>query len=125
MDSLGSRVKHLRKKKGLTQIQLGSLVGIHHTNIGRIENKKIMPQADVLYLIAKNLNTSVEWLLTGKTAHSAFDSINSASWSKHNNVLNELFDLCQHLTESEQKEVKKFVQFIIYQKTIKERPPNE
>ncbi|MGB8454337.1 MAG: helix-turn-helix transcriptional regulator [Anaerocolumna sp.] len=75
MSLIGSRVKELRIKKWLTQAELGSLSGLHHTNIGRIENKDAIPQADVLYLIAKNLDTSMEWLLTGATPFPCDDQL--------------------------------------------------
>ncbi|HEX3077142.1 MAG TPA: helix-turn-helix transcriptional regulator, partial [Lachnospiraceae bacterium] len=44
-----------------------------HTNIGRIENREVIPQADVLFLIAQNLDTTVEWLLTGSVEHTSRD----------------------------------------------------
>lgn len=114
MDLLGNRIKELRKKKGLTQEQLGRLSGIHHTNIGRIENRNTMPQADVLYLIAKSLDTSVEWLLMGKLeatlADNAYIEINSES--------NELYRLCNKLTIDEKNEVIKFIKYMLYQRTM-------
>jgi Predicted transcriptional regulators len=107
MDQLGHRVKELRKKKGLTQEELGKLSGIHYTNIGRIENKNIIPQADILYSIAKNLDTSVEWLLTGKTAN-----------SKNDRGSVELMKLIQLLTQNETLELLNYTKYILYQRTI-------
>lgn len=120
MNLLGSRIKELRKHKGLTQVELGNLSGIHHSNIGRIENKEVMPQADVLLLIAKNLDTSVEWLLTGQTEssknNSEFRSVPLANIKDQS--LHELSELFNQFTENEKKEVIQFAKFILYQKTL-------
>jgi transcriptional regulator with XRE-family HTH domain len=121
MASIGSRVKELRMKKGLTQVQLGSLSGIHHTNIGRIENRDAIPQADVLYLIAKNLDTSVEWLLTGVTPLPADDQLLLLNLAKditkqNESLLLEFYKLYKELTDNEKHEVIRFVKFIMYQR---------
>lgn len=122
MASIGSRVKELRMKKGLTQAELGSLSGIHPTNIGRIENKDSIPQADILYMIAKNLDTSVEWLLTG-TGLPSPDRLLELDLSFEESINNdpmfwELYKLYQQLNESEKHEVIRFIKFIIYEKKI-------
>ncbi|QHQ60561.1 helix-turn-helix domain-containing protein [Anaerocolumna sedimenticola] len=120
MTNLGGRLKDLRLKKGLTQAELGNLSGIHHTNIGRIENKNAIPQADVLYFIAKNLDTSVEWLLTGEFPESPFHNKpneNTAADSiPCDDLLAEFLSLYQQLNDNERNEVIRFAKFIIYQK---------
>jgi transcriptional regulator with XRE-family HTH domain len=121
MNSLGSRVKQLRKEKGLTQAELGNLSGIHHTNIGRIENKEMIPQADVLFNIAESLGTTVEWLLTGNTAHTLEND--TAGFNQKyqppnltDETLAEICQLCHQLTVYERKEVLQFIKFLLYQK---------
>jgi transcriptional regulator with XRE-family HTH domain len=123
MNSLGSRVKGLRKRKELTQTELGSMVGLHHTNIGRIENKDAIPQADILYLIAKNLDTSVEWLLTGNTtfspASNTFELKSTLDLPIQNEqLLNQLVNVWQQLTEQEQIELLKFAKYTLFQRTV-------
>jgi Predicted transcriptional regulators len=125
MDSLGSRMKELRRQKGLTQTELGNLAGIHHTNIGRIENKKVVPQADILYLIAKNLNTTVEWLLTGQADSPDMlpDQNNFHFLNGSDPILFELLELYGQFTESEKKELLKFAKFIVFDKTAEKTTP--
>jgi transcriptional regulator with XRE-family HTH domain len=123
MASIGSRVKELRVKKGLTQAQLGSLSGIHPTNVGRIENKNAVPQADILYLIAKNLDTSVEWLLTGASSLPSHDLLLEAALAfekslQNDPMLGEFYKLYQKLNDNEKHEVIRFVKFIIYQRDM-------
>lgn len=120
MANLGGRVKDLRLKKGLTQAELGNLSGIHHTNIGRIENKNAIPQADVLYFIAKNLDTSVEWLLTGEfpesPCHNQPDRNTADDSIPCDDLLAEFLSLYQQLNDNERNEVIRFAKFIVYQK---------
>ncbi|WMJ90407.1 helix-turn-helix domain-containing protein [Anaerocolumna sp. MB42-C2] len=120
MANLGSRVKELRVKKGLSQTELGNLSGIHHTSIGRIENKNSVPQADVLYFIAKNLDTSVEWLLTGElpvpAVHNQPDIDTAINTELCDDLLGEFLNLYQQLNDNERNEVIRFVKFIIFQK---------
>lgn len=116
-------MKELRVKKGLTQAQLGSLSGIHPTNIGRIENKDAVPQADILYLIAKNLNTSVEWLLTGVSSPPCHELLLEAALTFEKSLqtdplLGEFYKLYQNLNDNEKHEVIRFVKFILYQKDM-------
>ncbi|HEX3022648.1 MAG TPA: helix-turn-helix transcriptional regulator [Lachnospiraceae bacterium] len=119
MNSLGSRVKTLRKKKGLTQAELGYLSGVHHTNIGRIENREVIPQADVLLLIAQNLDTTVEWLLTGSVEHTSRDiDTYHVTTNQNEKLFSEITVLCQKLSEAEKIEVIKYINYIVYKRSL-------
>lgn len=61
----GSRLKQLRTEKGFTKIELSEIAQVHHVQIGRYENKRAMPSADVLAKLANALGTSTEFLLNG------------------------------------------------------------
>lgn len=120
-DSLGSRVKKLRKQKNLTQIELGKLSGIHYTNIGRIENKGAIPQADVLYLIAKSLDTTVSWLLTGKTDNANPETIKELETAEYPQQQSDalqiqIIQLLQRLTEGEKMELLAYMKYLYFHK---------
>ncbi len=66
MDSIGSRIKNLRKEYKLTQQELGDIVGLHGTNIGRIENGSVLPDAGVILKISTHFNVSCDFLISGK-----------------------------------------------------------
>lgn len=68
MENLGSRIKHLREEMKLTQQDLGDIVELHGTNIGRIENGKVFPSSDVLLKMAIYFDVSCDWLMTGDNA---------------------------------------------------------
>ena len=56
-----NNVKYFRKKKGLTQFQLGVKLNIDPTQISRIERSGKC-DLDVAYLLAKELDTTIEEL---------------------------------------------------------------
>lgn len=74
MSSLGIRVKQLRKSKSLTQDELGTIVGLHGTNIGRIEKGTLVPTADVIQKMATYFNVSCDYIITGESANMQFYS---------------------------------------------------
>lgn len=61
------RLKQLRKKYGVTQEQLASVIGVERSSIGKYEGKsRVIPSDDIKYRIAEFFNVSVDYLL-GKT----------------------------------------------------------
>ncbi len=65
MNTVGKRIRELRKRKDFTQTQLGELVGLTYIQIGRYETGKSMPSSDVLQKIATVLDTSTDFLMNG------------------------------------------------------------
>lgn len=57
------KLKEFRKAAGLTQEQLGSIVGASPVSISLYENEKQSPDVNMLVRIADALNTSVDALL--------------------------------------------------------------
>lgn len=56
-------LKKLREEKGLTGEQLGKLVNVQKSAISKYERGDIQPSKEVLILLSKELNTSVDYLL--------------------------------------------------------------
>jgi transcriptional regulator with XRE-family HTH domain len=56
-------LKLARKAKKLTQKELGDKLGINDLRISRYENGVMIPRADVLRMLAKELGVSMEFLL--------------------------------------------------------------
>lgn len=61
----GSRIRVLRKKKGMTLEQLAERVGSSKSYMWEIENKGKSVSADRLMAIATALNTTTDFLLGG------------------------------------------------------------
>ncbi|AZP28404.1 helix-turn-helix domain-containing protein [Acinetobacter pittii] len=66
METLGIRLKNLRKQKKLTQQALADLVGVSKTSVIYWEKDENVPKHDSLTALAKVLGSSTEYLLKGK-----------------------------------------------------------
>lgn len=58
-DNIGSRIKRIRKFKGLTQAELGEKVGLNSNRIQQYENGARTPKVDMLVNIAKALDVNI------------------------------------------------------------------
>lgn len=65
MESLGIRLKRLRKDKGLTQVELGKLSGVTGVTIGYWEKDLNEPGSKALSKLAQALGTTESYLLYG------------------------------------------------------------
>ena len=63
MSSLGEKISFLRKKKKLTQTELAQLINTGRVSISQWENDKVKPDTNFLTLLAKELDTSVAYLM--------------------------------------------------------------
>lgn len=74
---LGNNLKKYRKIKGINQSELGNLVGVQQGTIANYENGNRTPTIEMLILLVKVLNVSIDELLgTQKTVIQKNDIIN-------------------------------------------------
>jgi transcriptional regulator with XRE-family HTH domain len=64
---LGSRIKQLRRQKGLTQDDLAEAAGIDSKSISRLENNRFNPALDTLENLAVALNIQIQDFFTPNT----------------------------------------------------------
>ena len=64
---MGKRIKLARKKKGLTQQQLGDLIGLNEKTISMIESDNALTRLDTLIKICDILEVSPKYLLLDST----------------------------------------------------------
>ena len=64
--SFGNFLHELRLSRGLTQYQLGALVGVSDKAVSKWENGTSKPQSNILYKLSKLLGVSVDELLACK-----------------------------------------------------------
>jgi len=64
--SFGNFLHELRSRRGLTQYQLGALVGVSDKAVSKWENGSSKPQSNILYKLSDVLGVSVDELLTCK-----------------------------------------------------------
>ena len=58
--SIGSRIKELRIKRGITQEELAQKIGSNKSYISRVETGKTEPKVSTFYRIAAALGLNVE-----------------------------------------------------------------
>lgn len=63
---LGNRVRNLRLSNDLSCQDLADITGLSKSMISLIENEKKNPSRDTIVKIAKGLNTTPEFILTGE-----------------------------------------------------------
>ena len=67
MDSklVGAQIAHLRKEKGLTQNDRGDRLGVSFQAVSKWERGETLPDTAILLDLARALETSVDFILTG------------------------------------------------------------
>lgn len=65
--SFAQRLKELRKKKGFSQAKIAELINVHFTQLSRYERGDTKPNAVAMAKLAKVLDTTVDYLMTGST----------------------------------------------------------
>lgn len=92
--ALGDNMMLLRKKKGISQAELGKMIGTSGDVIGRYERGDISPSIEVVSKIADALEVSMDYLI-GKTKMELdadtmrrFEDISSLSEDNKKFVLN-------------------------------------
>lgn len=92
--AFGDNMMLLRKKKGISQADLGKMIGTSGDVIGRYERGDITPSIEAVSKIADALEVSVDYLI-GKTKMELdkdtlrrFEDISSLSQENKNFVLN-------------------------------------
>ena len=66
MSTIGERVKKSRQEEGLTQTQLGEILGMTKSNVSDYERNKANPPIKVLMKISDLCKIDFEWLATGR-----------------------------------------------------------
>ncbi len=62
----GQRLRELRKKKGLTQTEIGEIIGLSYSAISAIEQDRSEITSNALKKIAEFFKVSADYLLSGK-----------------------------------------------------------
>ena len=63
---LGRRISALRKQRGLSQAELANRLGISPSAMGMYEQGRREPSAETLVALARELQVTTDFLLTGK-----------------------------------------------------------
>ena len=89
--SFGNFLHELRSRRGLTQYQLGALVGVSDKAVSKWENGSSKPQSNILYKLSEVLGISVDELLTCKY-HSSEKKDTKGVFAMKKQLWNKSFD---------------------------------
>lgn len=64
-DTVGSRIRAVRWKRGLTQIELAERTGVAYPTISKIETSRATPHRATVTALAAELKVTAESLLVG------------------------------------------------------------
>lgn len=68
MEGVGARIRKMRLVRNMTQSELARLSNITVAALSRYENDLRTPMSDIISRIARALDTSADYLLTGETS---------------------------------------------------------
>lgn len=113
-ETVGQRIRRLRKEKRITAVDFAREIGVSRANVYRYENDEInkMPYS-VLVPIAKALSTSPAYLLSGKEDTRYVDR--SSKLSTFDSLATELFDKfgAVEFSDSEISDIVHYVDFVL------------
>ncbi len=105
------RLLSLRKQKNLSQTELGKLVSIHYSHIGRYERGVSRPAADTLKRLADALGVSGDYLIEG--------SLKAAASAKfEDRELLYQFQEVEKLSDEDKMVIKKLIEAFLTKKQI-------
>ncbi len=113
-NSFATRLKQLRQQKGLSQSDLGDLVKVHYTHIGKYERGESSPSLDTLILLAECLNVTIDYLARGNEENAAVASIADRD-------LLQMFQATEKLAPEEKETIKKFLDAFLMKQKLKEQ----
>jgi len=89
-NTLGDKIRELRKKKGMTLEQLADAIGSGKSYIWELENKGVKsPSAEKLNAIAKILEVTPEYLIDSSTRMGEEDAVDQAFFRKYQQMPSE------------------------------------
>ncbi len=113
MNSLGDRIKELRKQKGWSQNELSQQAGVSYAQLSRYEIKGSQPPAEVLNKLANALDTTVDFLINGDTNEKAKSTLKDAE-------LLQQFKAVEQMDDDERNVIKKVIGAFITQAKVRQ-----
>ena len=78
VNMLGARIGELRRRAGMSQSELAKRLKVSPSAVGMYEQGRREPSADMLLAIARTLNVTVDYLLSGEPGREETEGLNRA-----------------------------------------------
>ena len=75
MNQMGERIQNLMKENGYTQKELANMVGVTESAMSRYLRNEREPKAEIIANLATALNTTSDYLISGKDSQHDFADI--------------------------------------------------
>lgn len=75
MTKIGDRIHSLLKQSGYSQKELASMVGVTEAAMSRYLKNEREPKIEVVANLATALNTTVDYLISGRSESNTFDEV--------------------------------------------------
>lgn len=101
-DTIGQRIKVVRKRANMTQKQLTEKLGKTNDYVSKLERDEFTPSMAVLIQIAKETNCSLDFVVLGKDTEAferAFQMFSTLPDMEQNKVANILTEIIELLTK--------------------------
>ncbi len=93
-ESVGLRIKQIRKEEGLTQKEFADTIGYSHRQVYSVEANRVTPSNEYIRKIASTFNINYNWLMTGSGEKEVVEAVvdeELIEWLKKNpDVVKEL-----------------------------------
>jgi transcriptional regulator with XRE-family HTH domain len=66
MDTIGARIKYVRKLRELNQVAFAQAIGISQGTLSELEGNKFSPSVETLIQLHQKFDVDLHWLLLGK-----------------------------------------------------------
>ncbi len=99
MKTFIDRIEEVLEKKGISKTELSEALNIRRPTLSEWKKNGAIPSADIALKIAKYLNVSVEWLITG-------EEINDNTISIGKQTIKEILQKVQELLDFVKEKIK-------------------
>ncbi|MGB5882297.1 MAG: helix-turn-helix transcriptional regulator [Thermoanaerobaculia bacterium] len=113
LKSFSGRLRNLRERRGLSQQELADMVGIHLSQLGRLERGVSTPSAETVLALAHALRATTDALLRGDRAGEQELAIGNVR-------LFERFRALETLDRDEQETAIKLIDALVAKQKVKE-----
>lgn len=101
-ESIGIKIKEIRKRKKISQEKLAEMVSMNHRSIVRLENNQTIPTLETLEKIAVVLGVRISDFFEDKTV------------KKRNDIIKDINDCVATMSDEELKNFYKAVYYFIH-----------
>lgn len=107
MNTIGKRVKRIRKMNELNQVEFSKIIGVSQGTLSEIEQDKYYPSTETLMAIYTNYGADIHWILFGRDPSgeekTTYDTL------EYHEV--NLLSTYRNLKQQDQKEIIEYIRF--------------